>query len=251
MSSLESTIRHHLGWCSRYQLTPQPAWLYILYAIFGFNVRAVVPAAHSQVVKTRIDLTAWPEEMGIEWVPRPPARQALDAKLVTEPDLLKLKVIARLHARGLPPHISWSDLLQEAFTRVLDGSRRRPEGIPMVAFMAGVMRSIKEQYWRQARRGTRQLAKLLVELEPADWRGEPLDPRPSPERHLIAVQEMEAIERLFGDDLQARQIIFALYVGQTPEETCAMLNLSRTDYDSTRKRIRRALIKAGLRTPQP
>jgi hypothetical protein len=62
-------------------------------------------------------------------------------------------VIARLHARGLPPHIGWADLLHEAFTRVLDGSRRQPEGVPMVAFLAGIMRSIKEQSWRQARRG--------------------------------------------------------------------------------------------------
>src|SRR6185312_11601971 len=98
----------------------------------------------------------WPEAAGFELTSRTPARAALDAKLVTVADLLRLKVIARLYARGLPAHIGWTDLLQEAFTRVLDGSRRLPEGVPMVAFLAGVMRSIKEQYWRQARREARQ-----------------------------------------------------------------------------------------------
>jgi RNA polymerase sigma-70 factor (ECF subfamily) len=189
---------------------------------------------------------------GIELDCRPPGRQALDANLVNEAQLLRLKVIARLHARGLPPHLSWVDLLQEAFTRVLDGSRHQPEGIPMVTFVAGVMRSIKEQYWRQARRGARKLPILLAELEPMDlYGGEPLDPQPSPERRIIAIQEMEAINKLFEDDLPARQIISALYEGWTPEETCANQAMSKTDYDSTRKRIRRALIKAGLRTLQP
>src|SRR5687768_4070956 len=104
-------------------------------------------------MKTPTDPKDWLD--AIEWVSRTPAGLALDAKLVTEADLLRLKVIARLHARGLPPHVGWGDLLQEAFTRVLDGSRRQPEGVPMVAFLAGVMRSIKEQHWRQARRGAR------------------------------------------------------------------------------------------------
>jgi RNA polymerase sigma factor (sigma-70 family) len=201
-------------------------------------------------MKPLIDLTNWPQ--AIEWDHRPPARQALDASPVTEADLLRLKVIARLHARGLPPDIGWADLLQEAFTRVLAGSRRQPEGVPIVAFLAGVMRSIKEQYWRQARRGARRLPKLLVEVEPMNLQqGEPLDPRPSPERRVIAAQEMEAINKLFEDDPRARQVISALYEGCTPEEACAIHAMSRTDYDSTRKRIRRTLITAGLRTPQP
>jgi len=201
-------------------------------------------------MKRHIDLMTWPES--VEWIRSPPARRALDAKIVTGADLLRLKVLARLQARGLPPHISWSDLLQEAFARVLDGSRRQPEGVPVVAFVAGVMRSIKEQYWRQARRGARQRPKLLAELEITGVEeGEPFDPRPSPERRAIAIQEMEAINKLFEDDLQAGQIISALYEGLTVDETCARYAMSKTDYDSTRTRMRRALLKAGLRTPQP
>jgi DNA-directed RNA polymerase specialized sigma24 family protein len=94
-------------------------------------------------------------------IERTPAARALAVKLVTETDLLRLKVIARVHARGLPPEIDWSDLLQEAFERVLDGSRQQPESVPAVAFLAGVMRSIKAEHWRRARRQARQLPKLL------------------------------------------------------------------------------------------
>src|SRR5947208_1833245 len=120
-------------------------------------------------MKNRYTLETWPEAAGFELISRTPARVALDAKLVTVMDLLRLKVIARLHARGLPPHIGWADLLQETFTRVLDGSRRQPEGVPMVAFLAGVMRSIKEQYWRQARKEARQFPKMLAALGSLDF----------------------------------------------------------------------------------
>lgn len=67
-------------------------------------------------------------------VPKTPAAQALALNLVTAMDLLRLKSVARLYGRGLPPEVSWADLLQEALARVLDGSRKCPEGLPMVPF---------------------------------------------------------------------------------------------------------------------
>jgi len=189
-------------------------------------------------------LKHWP----VDIVSDTPAARAFNAKLVTRADLLRLKVIARLHARGLPPDVGWSDLLQEAFARVLDGSRSPPEAVPFVAFLSGVMRSIKEQHWRRARKGARQNSKLLAELdaEPAGD-GELPDPAPNPERSAIALQEMDAINQLFADDPAAGQIIAGLYEGWTPEEVCSTYAMSKTDYDSTRRRIRRALVRAGLR----
>ncbi len=197
-------------------------------------------------MKTSIKLTKLPVD--IERISTLPARRALDAGLVTEADLLRLKVIARLYARGLPSHISWSDLLQEAFTRMLEGSRKQPAGVPMVAFLAGVMRSIKEQYWRQYRKGARQRLKSLANIGIIELQDEELtDPAPSPERQLIAIEQMAMINGLFEEDLPARQVIAALYDGLTPEETCSTYAMSTTDYDSTRKRIRRAIIRAGMR----
>ncbi len=215
----------------------------------SWNVRGSAFAAHIELMKPVFDLENWPDT--VERIPKTPAGRALESKLVTQADLLRLKVIARLHARGLPPHVGWSDLLQEAFTRVLEGSRRRPADVPMVAFLAEVMRSIKEQYWRQWRRGARELPKLLAELGAVDFQeGELPDPAPSPERRVIAIEQMEAINGLFEEDPRARQVISGLYEGWTPEEICSAYALSRTDYDSTRKRIRRALIRAGLRFPE-
>jgi DNA-directed RNA polymerase specialized sigma24 family protein len=200
-------------------------------------------------MKAHGDLASWPK--GFELIPRTPAGQALDSKLVTEADLVRLKVIAQLHARGLPPDIGWADLLQEAFTRVLEGSRRKPAGVPMVAFLAGVMRSLREQYWRQARRGSRQMPKLLADLEVADAHEDELpDPAPNPERRAIAMQAIESMKQIFAEDVQAQQIIAGLFEGWSPEEICATYTMSKTDYDSTRRRMRRTLVHAGLRFQQ-
>lgn len=185
-------------------------------------------------------------------IERTPAARALAIKLVTETDLLRLKVIARVHARGLPAEMDWSDLLQEAFERVLGGSRQQPEGVAVVAFLAGVMRSIKAEYWRRARRQAQQMPKLLADLQAGDCSGyEPYDPTPNPERSLIALQELAAINQLFADDEQARRVIAGLLEGLSPDEICAGHDMTKTDYDSTRKRMRRVLLREGLRLPQP
>src|SRR5580658_846237 len=82
-----------------------------------------------------------------------PTQTALALGIASEMELLRLKTIARLYARGLPPDVAWDDLLQEAITRVLVGSRRQPEGVALVAFLAGVMRSLKAEHWRRVLKG--------------------------------------------------------------------------------------------------
>ncbi|MGA7540592.1 MAG: hypothetical protein WBW93_17680 [Steroidobacteraceae bacterium] len=178
---------------------------------------------------------------------RAPAAEALARKLVTQMDLLRLKGIARLHARGLPPEIGWSDLLQEAFSRVLDGSRKAPEGVPMVVFLAGVIRSIRSEHCRRARRQASRLPKMLADLDCDGDGSEPRDPTPNPERKLAVMQELARIDQLFADDHRAREIIEGLFEGCSPEQICARYDMSKTEYDSSRKRMRRVLLREGLR----
>src|SRR5580692_4085091 len=141
--------------------------------ISGF-VRGCPPGAHTaelgiwrmETVKNRVKkLKAGELKAGEMAQFQPPALRAVAMKLVTDCDLLRLKVIARLHGRSLPPDMSWQDLLQEAFTRVLDGSRAIPPGVPTVAFLAGVMRSIKAEHWRRRRRDTEEQPALVNEYQ--------------------------------------------------------------------------------------
>ena len=177
-----------------------------------------------------------------------PAARALALKLVSEMDLLRLKAIARLHARGLPPEVDWSDLLQEAFTRLLDGSRKYPEDVSIVVFLAGVMRSIKADHCRRARRVAARLPQMRTALDLGDDpEGEVGDPGPDPERSLIAMQQLAEMYRLFADDPRALQVIEGLFEGWSPEQIRAKYDMSKIEYDSTRKRMRRAFLREGFR----
>jgi DNA-directed RNA polymerase specialized sigma24 family protein len=175
-----------------------------------------------------------------------PAESALALNLLSEMELLKLKTVARLQARGLPPDVSWEDILQEALTRVLVGSRVKPADVSMVWFVAGVMRSLRSEHWRRTHA---RAPNQTVPLEQAGEDSRELqlrDPAPTPEHSLIALQELAAIRRLFAQDLVCLKIIQGLEMGLTAEQLCSAHGIARTDYDSARKRMRRTLIKEGL-----
>lgn len=177
-----------------------------------------------------------------------PTESLLALKLVSEMDLLRLKSIARLHARGLPADVGWEDLLQEAITRVLTGARRPPSDVAMVPFLAGVMRSLRSEHWRRLggragrREGTAGEPRSLAGSEAAALR----EAAPDPERSLLALEQLEAITRLFASDPVVLGIIDALGAGLAAEQICSRLALSRTDYDSARRRMRRCLLREGL-----
>jgi RNA polymerase sigma-70 factor (ECF subfamily) len=177
-----------------------------------------------------------------------PAETAMALKLVSEVDLLRLKTIARVHARGLPPDVGWADLLQEAFARVLNGTRRQPEGLSVVMFLAGVMRSLKSEHWRRAIRESRYGQTFRDEQSAVDDAQDTQfsNSAPGPERSLSALQELAAIDRLFVDDPIALQIIAGLAEGDSAEQIRDGADIAKIDYASARKRIRRALLREGL-----
>ncbi|MBX3502473.1 MAG: hypothetical protein KF889_23765 [Alphaproteobacteria bacterium] len=142
-------------------------------------------------------------------------------------------------SRGLPGGLGWADILNEAVVRCLDGSRRWPAGVPLLAFLSGVMRSICDDHWRRARRDHA----LMVAAPDAD--GSMIAPD-NPERVLAAAQALGAINVLFADDPAALKILAGLAEGMTATDIRLHYDMSERDYDSTRKRMRRALLRRGL-----
>jgi len=63
-------------------------------------------------------------------------------RALSDADLVRLKALARLWSRGLPAGLGWADVLNDAILRVLEGARPWPPGVPLTAFLSGVMRSI-------------------------------------------------------------------------------------------------------------
>jgi RNA polymerase sigma-70 factor (ECF subfamily) len=162
---------------------------------------------------------------------------------LTDADLVRLGALARLWARGLPGVLAWSDILHEAIARALDGTRRWPPGVPILAFLSGIMRSICVDQWRREQRES----VLLVRDGAATDAGAAADEAArDPERMLAASQRIAAIHRLFAHDPAALKIIAGLAEGLTPDEICRRYAMSDCAYDTTRKRMRRALLRRGL-----
>jgi DNA-directed RNA polymerase specialized sigma24 family protein len=163
---------------------------------------------------------------------------------LSDADLVRLKALVRLWTRGLPPGIGWADVLHEAIARALDGSRRWPLDVPILAFLSGILRSICDDQWRRARRE----AEVLVRDEDvADRCAATVEMKsPTPERVVAAAQSLAAVDRLFAGDALALKIIAGLAEGLTPAEICQRCGISERQYDTTRKRMRRALLRCGL-----
>ena len=161
---------------------------------------------------------------------------------LSDADLVRLNALARLWTRGLPGVLGWSDVLHEAIARALDGSRKWPPGVPILAFLSGVMRSICVDHSRRARRESEVLAR---DAGFADHRAAADDAAFDPERMLAAAQGLAAVYRFFVGDPAALKIIAGLAEGLTPDEICRRYGMSDRAYDTTRKRMRRALLRRG------
>lgn len=175
-----------------------------------------------------------------------PAQALLALESVSRMDLLRLKAIARIYARGLQPEGVWEDMLQEALTRVLTGSRLQPDGVPVVVFVAGILRSLRADYWRRARRESRD-GNVRIDDESEELVGLALaDSAPGPERALEARQQLTLIRMLFAVDPAALKIIDGVSAGLSAEEIRRSSGLSKVEYDSTRRRMRRTVLREGL-----
>jgi len=182
-------------------------------------------------------MAATPQQVKERRRPAAPPQRDVGAVLaaLSEKDLLRLRALARLRARSLPPGaMSWPDLLHEAVLRALTGARPWPQGVPLLAFLAGVMRSLCDEQWRRHRR--QDHLSTLHGSGGAD----------DPERACAAAEVLAAIQRLFASDEAALKVITGLMSGMAAEEIRCHCDMTAVEYDTTRRRIRRAMLRYGL-----
>ena len=164
----------------------------------------------------------------------PPARDVAAAlAALGEDDLLRLRALARLRARSLPGGMSWSDLLHEAVLRALAGSRPWPPNVSLLAFLGGVMRSLCDEQWRRRR--------LQDSLPAPDATG-----ADNPERACAAAEALNAVYRLFASDAEAMKVITGLTNGMAAEAIRRHYGLTAVEYDTARRRMRRAMLRHGM-----
>jgi RNA polymerase sigma-70 factor (ECF subfamily) len=175
----------------------------------------------------RSDIAADPTRSSTETVAR-----ALAA--LTASDLVRLKRLAQLRARLLPG-VEWEELLNEALLRALDGSRRWPEGVPLPAFIAGIMRSLLDaRAHERRRRAERVLAAGEIPLAAA------------PDSQLHARQCLAAIDQFFAADSDVLALIAALarkYLGGSGGPSP---RLNQRRLEAARKRLARAILRGEL-----
>jgi RNA polymerase sigma-70 factor (ECF subfamily) len=106
--------------------------------------------------------------------------------------------------------------------------------VPLLAFLAGVMRSLVDEQWRRRR---------LLDTLPAPEGAGPVN---DPERVYAAAEALAAIHRLFATDMPATRVITGLLDGMTADEIRRHYGLSVVEYDTARRRIRRTLLRHGL-----
>ena len=183
--------------------------------------------------------------------PPPPALSDVAAEVAAlrDADLLRLRAIARMRARGLPG-LDALDLLNEALVRLLAGTRSRPAHVPLVALLATTMRSVAHEHWRRNRRESAVLVSPRPGEDDAAARQADLSPGVDPERTTAALQALAEIDRLFADDAVALRIVAGLAEGLGAAEIKTRFAIGERDYDSARKRMRRALLRKDGRGGQ-
>ncbi|SDA86125.1 sigma factor [Sinorhizobium sp. NFACC03] len=160
---------------------------------------------------------------------------------LTGVEALKLEQIAR---RFVAP-CDAGDLVQEAFSRIIEGTRNWPADLEFLPFMVQVMRSIASTDRRKADR--------RPELRVVPQHGEQLtfdtvaDPKSTPEEIVGEWDELAAAKELFADDDIATTYIDAIVAGFRRSEIMELCDLDANGYDTVTRRIKRRLEKRSLK----
>jgi DNA-directed RNA polymerase specialized sigma24 family protein len=130
-------------------------------------------------------------------------------------------------------YFEWSlfeatELIQEAYLRILDGRRKWPRGLSAPAFFYWVMRGIAGEWAKKRKREVPNEA-IDIEDEGAEERG------------ILAKFDVMKIIALFDDDPIAKKIVVAEMDGARGEELLKLSGLSLVEYETKRRKIRRRI----------
>jgi len=167
---------------------------------------------------------------------------------LSEAELLRLRKFAIWRIRGLGRKArgrTHEDLMGEATTSILDGTRPWRKSIAFYVHLRGCIRSISNA-WSQKNDIDMWFASELASSEGESKAGRVRpaleavrDGGPDPEHRAHVRLQLERVHRLFPCGTTDRQIIDCWANGQTHAEAQAELGLSKNLYDAAVKRIRR------------
>jgi hypothetical protein len=164
---------------------------------------------------------------------------------LTSADWVRLRAVSHKYAWLYPAGAE--ALLWEAIGRAVAGTRRCPNNVDVVRFLAEAMRSIADGEAKKIENKAphdplEEAGVSSASLSSYAERGQ------SPEAMMISTEEIAelrtSILNLFVDDPQARDLADGIMAGCEGEELRALTDLNKTAFASKRRLIRRRITKA-------
>lgn len=151
-------------------------------------------------------------------------------------DYSKLMIIAEYFAKyRLKGTVSEpGDLLHRAIVKTIDGRRHWNRQFSIIKHLDRVMESDSSHEAERVARDLSQRPKDNVE---------PVDRQPSPEARLLVRDELKDLLNLFAGDEIALELLHLKSDDLSPSEIRLALGMTKVEYETVTKRIRRRLAK--------
>jgi DNA-directed RNA polymerase specialized sigma24 family protein len=167
--------------------------------------------------------------------------QAVNA--LTDADFVKLLMIARSFCkkRGLTPSVMEpKELLSEAVIKTLQMEKKWRRGVLMVKHLDRAMENISGHLVRERK----VILNFSDGLPPDHLAKDEEVAELSAEQALIAKERSEELlQKVFGDDEQARRVVWLRAEGFEPAQIIDKLDLDDQKYEAIARRIRRKIAK--------
>lgn len=140
------------------------------------------------------------------------------------------------------------DLILESQTKLLEGVRIWPMGVPAVVVLENVMSSIASNARKRIKEGPIDVAVEVDPLETDDQEvsaGQTVLSRTdaTPESQVAAREQIAAINRLVADDADLQDLVAAWAMELKGEEAWMSLGWTKDKYEANRKKLTRRLDK--------
>lgn len=146
------------------------------------------------------------------------------------------------------------ELLQETMLRVLDGGRPWRQGVPLMPFLAGVMKSVAHGQRAKVERSPTRRATSIYDGSGA-LAIDMADAGSTPEEALAEEQAAgrlkQRVTAVFAGDFDAQILLEGMLDGMEGEALRGLTNLDAKAYASKRRLIRRRLSKLQAEGGQP
>ncbi|MBI5450139.1 MAG: sigma-70 family RNA polymerase sigma factor [Gammaproteobacteria bacterium] len=179
---------------------------------------------------------------------------------VSDADWLRLQKVAQSHLWGTGLSDP-QDLINEALARFLKGKRSWPTDIPFVLCVSYAMKSIADGVRNLSERKEEILAGDMASEEDdcdtdpmerfGDSRFAPDDLIENEDARKIAEKDLATINQYFKDDSEVTWILMGIEDGLPASDIQTLSGMTQTQYETSRKRLRRGLEKLfpGRRKP--